>query len=123
MTALAARVRLEADPPRGFEELIGLIGALLAPLDAFEQALVRRKAGWDGVLMAPPVAMEAIEWYLEARRDDCDWLWVHHDPRRPADRLTPEGVRHICNVLAAKMRDQTLPPSPAPPCGSNRTAR
>jgi len=39
-TALAARVRLEADPPRGFEELIGLIGALLAPLDAFEQAAV-----------------------------------------------------------------------------------
>jgi hypothetical protein len=37
-SALAARVRLEAAPPRGFEELIGLIGALLAPLDAFEEA-------------------------------------------------------------------------------------
>ena len=36
--ALAARVRLEADAPKGFEELIGLIGALLAPLDAFEVA-------------------------------------------------------------------------------------
>jgi hypothetical protein len=35
---LAAHVRLEATSPRGFEDLIGLIGALLAPLDAFEQA-------------------------------------------------------------------------------------
>ena len=36
--ALAARVRLEAATPRGFEELIGLIGTLLAALDAFGQA-------------------------------------------------------------------------------------
>ena len=36
--ALAERVRLEAGSPQGFEELIALIGALLAPLDAFEQA-------------------------------------------------------------------------------------
>jgi hypothetical protein len=36
--ALAARVRLEAASPKGFEDLIGLIGALLAPLDAFGQA-------------------------------------------------------------------------------------
>jgi hypothetical protein len=36
--ALAARIRLEAASPKGFEDMIGLIGALLAPLDAFGQA-------------------------------------------------------------------------------------
>lgn len=36
--ALAERVRLEAPDPGGFEGLIGLIGDLLAPLEAFEDA-------------------------------------------------------------------------------------
>lgn len=36
--ALAERVRVEAPPPVGFEGLIGLIGDLLAPLEAFEAA-------------------------------------------------------------------------------------
>jgi hypothetical protein len=36
--ALAARIRLEAASPKGFEDMIWLIGALLAPLDAFGQA-------------------------------------------------------------------------------------
>jgi hypothetical protein len=35
---LAARVRIEAPPPVGFEGLIGLIGDLLAPLEAFAAA-------------------------------------------------------------------------------------
>jgi hypothetical protein len=39
--ALAERVRVEAEPPRGFEALIGLIGELLAPLDAFNEAAER----------------------------------------------------------------------------------
>jgi hypothetical protein len=38
---LAERVRTEDVPPQGFEGLIGLIGDLLAPLDAFERAVVR----------------------------------------------------------------------------------
>ena len=38
---LAERVRTEGVPPQGFEGLIGLIGDLLAPLDAFERAVVR----------------------------------------------------------------------------------
>jgi hypothetical protein len=38
---LAERVRTDGVPPRGFEGLIGLIGDLLAPLDAFERAVVR----------------------------------------------------------------------------------
>jgi hypothetical protein len=36
--SLAERVRVEAPPPVGFEGLIGLIGDLLAPLDAFAAA-------------------------------------------------------------------------------------
>ena len=39
--ALADRVRIEARPPEGFEGLIGLIGDLLAPLDAFNEAAER----------------------------------------------------------------------------------
>jgi hypothetical protein len=39
--ALSDRVRTEGSPPEGFEELIGLIGDLLAPLDAFEGASAR----------------------------------------------------------------------------------
>jgi hypothetical protein len=38
---LAERVRTEGVPPQGFEGLIGLIGDLLAPLDAFERAVLR----------------------------------------------------------------------------------
>jgi hypothetical protein len=38
---LAERVRTEGAPPQGFEGLIGLIGDLLTPLDAFERAAVR----------------------------------------------------------------------------------
>lgn len=36
--ALAERVRVEAPPPVGFEGLIGLIGDLIAPLEAFAVA-------------------------------------------------------------------------------------
>ena len=39
--ALAERVRLEAPEPAGFEGLIGTIGDLLAPLDAFHAAADR----------------------------------------------------------------------------------
>jgi hypothetical protein len=39
--ARAERVRLAADAPAGFEGLIGLIGDLLAPLEAFEKAAER----------------------------------------------------------------------------------
>ena len=39
--ALADRVRTEAAAPQGFEGLIGVIGDLLAPLDAFEAAAAR----------------------------------------------------------------------------------
>jgi hypothetical protein len=39
--ALADRVRTEGIHPEGFEGLIGLIGDLLAPLDAFERAAAR----------------------------------------------------------------------------------
>ena len=39
--ALAERVRLEAAAPIGFEALVGLIGDLLAPLDAFVAAAER----------------------------------------------------------------------------------
>ena len=39
--ALAEWVRTEGAQPQGFEGLIGLIGELLAPLDAFERAAAR----------------------------------------------------------------------------------
>jgi hypothetical protein len=39
--ALADRMRTGAEPPHGFEGLIGLIGELLAPLDAFNEAAER----------------------------------------------------------------------------------
>jgi hypothetical protein len=42
--ALAERVRLEAEMPEGFEALVGTIGDLLAPLDAFEEAEERFRA-------------------------------------------------------------------------------
>ena len=38
---LAERIRTEADAPVGFEALIGVIGDLLAPLEAFEAAAAR----------------------------------------------------------------------------------
>lgn len=41
---LAERVRLEAEMPEGFEALVGTIGDLLAPLDAFEEAEERFRA-------------------------------------------------------------------------------
>ncbi|MGH2634577.1 MAG: hypothetical protein ACRDHU_00270 [Actinomycetota bacterium] len=40
----AERARTEADDPVGFEGLIGLIGGLLAPLDAFPAAAERFRA-------------------------------------------------------------------------------
>jgi hypothetical protein len=39
--ARAERVRLSAEPPAGFEGLIGLVGDLLAPLEAFAAATER----------------------------------------------------------------------------------
>jgi hypothetical protein len=42
--ALADRVRTQAPDPGGFEGLIGLIGDLLAPLDAFADAADRFRA-------------------------------------------------------------------------------
>jgi hypothetical protein len=39
--ALAERIRVEADAPVGFEALVGVIGDLLAPLEAFEAAGAR----------------------------------------------------------------------------------
>jgi hypothetical protein len=41
---LAERARTEAAPPEGFEGLIGLIGDLLAPLDAFDEAAEQFRA-------------------------------------------------------------------------------
>ena len=38
---LAERLRIGSDEPRGFEELIGVVGGLLAPLEAFEAAADR----------------------------------------------------------------------------------
>lgn len=40
-TDLAEQVRIAASVPAGFEGLIGLIGGLLAPLDAFDDAAER----------------------------------------------------------------------------------
>lgn len=39
--AAAEELRLRRDPPEGFEALVGAIGDLLAPLEAFEQAADR----------------------------------------------------------------------------------
>lgn len=39
--ALAERLRTSDTAPRGFEELIGVVGDLLAPLEAFEAAAAR----------------------------------------------------------------------------------
>jgi hypothetical protein len=39
--ALAERLRIEAKAPLGFEGLVGVIGDLLAPLEAFEAAAAR----------------------------------------------------------------------------------
>jgi hypothetical protein len=41
---LARRTRTEGVQPQGFEGLIGLIGDLLAPLDAFDEAAERFRA-------------------------------------------------------------------------------
>ncbi len=38
---LAERLRLEASEPEGFEALIGLVGELIAPLEAFQGAAER----------------------------------------------------------------------------------
>ena len=37
--SLAERVRLQGDGPKGFEQLIGLLGDLMSPLDSFEEAV------------------------------------------------------------------------------------
>lgn len=42
--AMAERMRLDAEMPEGFEALIGTIGDLMAPLEAFEDAERRFRA-------------------------------------------------------------------------------
>lgn len=42
--AMAERLRLEAEMPEGFEALIGTIGDLMAPLEAFERVERRFRA-------------------------------------------------------------------------------
>lgn len=42
--AMTERLRVEAPDPGGFEGLVGLLGDLLAPLEAFEQAADRFRA-------------------------------------------------------------------------------
>lgn len=42
--AVAERIRLQAPDPGGFEGLMGLIGDLLAPLEAFERAAAAFRA-------------------------------------------------------------------------------
>jgi hypothetical protein len=42
--AMTERLRVEAPDPGGFEGLVGLLGDLLAPLEAFERAAERFRA-------------------------------------------------------------------------------
>jgi hypothetical protein len=41
---MTERLRVEAPDPGGFEGLVGLLGDLLAPLEAFERAAERFRA-------------------------------------------------------------------------------
>lgn len=81
--------------------------ALQVRRDDFASAVVRRKGGQLGELEPSALALAAVEDYLERREDQSPWLWVHHDPRRSAGRLSAEGVRHICREVA---RRASIPP-------------
>jgi site-specific recombinase XerD len=66
-------------------------------------AIVWQKGGSQKVLMAPPVALAAVDDFLAARKDDCPWLWVTYDNNRELRKLTPDGVREIWKRVARKV--------------------
>jgi integrase/recombinase XerC len=67
----------------------------------WEHAWVVQKGGSQQALLSPPMVVEAVKLYL-ARRGPVasEFLWTTLDTNRPLRRITPEGVRAICNRLA-----------------------
>jgi integrase/recombinase XerC len=86
--------------------LIGSAGRISEVLqvrrDEYQAAVVVRKGGGEGMLMIPAVVVAAVEAYLATRKDDLPWLWVGLTRGIVTNRLTAEGVRHICDRLSRK---------------------
>jgi site-specific recombinase XerD len=68
-----------------------------------ERAIVWQKGGSQKVLRIPPGAAEMVADYLQARRDDCPWLWVTHDSNRPLRKLDAAGVREVWKRLCQRV--------------------
>ena len=78
--------------------------ALQVRRDNFQHARVRQKGGSYVELEATPTAMEFIEDYLRARKDDLPWLWIAignntNDHRQLADSGVREAWRRLCYKL------------------------
>ena len=67
------------------------------------EVTVRQKGGSQKVLMAAPVAVDAVLAYLRARKDNHPSLWVTHDNNRPIRELDPSAVREIWYRLSLKL--------------------
>ena len=78
--------------------------ALQLRRDSFAADLVvRQKGGSEKILLAPPNVREAIEDYLEVRKDDLPWLWITYAHSVPAGRLSRDAAREIWERLARKV--------------------
>jgi integrase len=68
-----------------------------------EKAIVWQKGGSQKVLYVPLDAVQYVSDYLEARNDDCPWLWVTHQTNTPIRQLHPDGVRDIWRRLTKRL--------------------
>jgi len=76
----------------------------------YQQAIVVRKGGGEGMLMIPAIVVTAVEAYLATRSDELPCLWVGLTRGRADNRLTAEGIRHICHRVALAAGISPFPP-------------
>jgi site-specific recombinase XerD len=70
--------------------------------DVEHYPVIRQKGGSQKVLYAPAEAVEAVNLYLAARKDNHHALWVTHDHNRPLRRLDSSAVREIWKTVARR---------------------
>jgi integrase len=68
-----------------------------------DRALVWQKGGSSKVLYVPSDAVQFVSDYLQARDDDCPWLWVTHGGGTEMHRLAADAVRDIWKRLAKRL--------------------
>ena len=71
------------------------------------RAIIRQKGGGDREVEVPPVVVEALEDYLQERRDAQPWMWITMDSNHPTRPLSAAGVREIWRRMALRL---SVPP-------------